>query len=103
MPDRKENGAKVIEHTVHDLKILPDPFWSIAAGNKRATVRMNDRNYSVGDRLFLREYEDYVYTGRTCLVLVRHMYHLREFNPANYVVMSFEVLELVTLPRPEAP
>lgn len=90
------------EKTIHDLKIMPDSFWSVAAGNKRSELRIDDRDYVVGDKLFLREYDEYAYTGRTCLVLIRHVYRLRDFNPAGYVMMSFETLELITMPRRDA-
>jgi hypothetical protein len=50
----------------HQLKCLPDFFIAIWIGAKRFEIRRNDRNYSVGDTLVLREYDDYeeTYSGR---------------------------------------
>lgn len=42
---------------VHQLKVHPQ-FWpSLKSGQKNFEVRRNDRQYKVGDRLVLREYD----------------------------------------------
>ena len=44
---------------VHDLKILPQYFQSVSSGEKTFEIRFNDRQFSVGDTLILKEYFKY--------------------------------------------
>ena len=39
----------------HELKILPEQFWSVVAGHKKAELRKNDRDFKVGDTIILWE------------------------------------------------
>ena len=41
----------------HELKSWPKPFAEIRAGSKRHEVRKNDRPFSVGDVLVLKEWD----------------------------------------------
>lgn len=41
----------------HELKCWPAFFDDVASGKKTFEVRQNDRDYKVGDVLFLREFE----------------------------------------------
>lgn len=52
--------------TTHDLRSWPDYFEPIFDGKKSFELRLNDRNFQVGDLLRLREYNDRngTYTGR---------------------------------------
>ena len=52
--------------TTHELKSWPDYFAPILSGEKTFELRFNDRNFSVGDTLHLREFDDRAgkYTGR---------------------------------------
>ena len=52
--------------TEHSLKTWPGFFAGLVDGTKTAEVRFNDRNYQVGDRLVLREYDPRTeeYSGR---------------------------------------
>ena len=61
--------------TTHDLKVWPDYFAAIDCGEKPFEVRKNDRCYSVGDTLRLREYEPGPdrYTGREVERVVSYM------------------------------
>ena len=49
----------------HYLKIWPQYYAETAQGEKFAQLRKNDRNYQIGDRLVLQEYDPKrsVYTG----------------------------------------
>lgn len=42
--------------TIHELKILPEYFEPIESGKKKFEVRINVRDYQVGDTLILRCY-----------------------------------------------
>ena len=50
---------------IHELKILPEYFRDVLRGNKTFEVRKNDRNFQVGDKLILKEWENGEYTGNT--------------------------------------
>ena len=60
--------------TVHKLKTEPGPFQSVLDGVKTFEIRVNDRNYQVGDHLSLQEIKQsyalmragapLIYTGR---------------------------------------
>lgn len=74
----------------HDLKCWNEPFEAMLNGRKTFEWRRDDRGYSVGDTLMLREWhpEANAYSGRA--VSVKVTYLLRgAFNiPPGYVVMS---------------
>jgi hypothetical protein len=61
---------------VHSLKTWPKGFQAILDGRKAYEIRKNDRNFQVGDELFLREYvpegEGY-YTGAELTVIITYM------------------------------
>lgn len=40
----------------HELKTLTNPFNAICRNDKKAEFRFNDRDFKVGDRLYLREW-----------------------------------------------
>ena len=58
--------------TVHYLKIWPEYFEKVDTGRKSVELRFNDRDYRMGDRLCLQEYDPDTrsYTGRECWVEV---------------------------------
>jgi hypothetical protein len=61
---------------VHELKSWPQFFEAIAAGRKRHDLRRAfDRNFRVGDRLRLREFDPEAqrYTGREQMVQVTYI------------------------------
>lgn len=59
-----ESQRRVVVHT---LKVDPEFFRALVSGEKRYELRRDDRGFSVGDYLELREWEtaDSVYTGRS--------------------------------------
>ena len=96
---------------IHELKTWPVYFGAIVAGRKSVELRLNDRDYRVGDILALREWEpppkpsSHVsplwgdkYTGRLVLAKVKHI--LAPVGPAEYIfpegwiVMSIEVISV---------
>lgn len=60
-------APSALARPVHELKIWPTCFAAVEAGTKPFDVRLNDRNFQVGDALLLSEYEpeSEQYTGRT--------------------------------------
>ena len=59
----------------HELKTHPEPFEAVMAAEKMYEVRVNDRNFQVGDQLLLREWDPYRgdYTGQRLQVTVSYM------------------------------
>lgn len=56
----------------HELKSWSQFFRPIVAGERTHELRRNDRDYRVGDRLLLREYDPSMgtYTGSHCEVAI---------------------------------
>lgn len=50
--------------TIHELKTINPHFENLRCGVKKFEVRLNDRNFKVGDILTLREWENNKYTER---------------------------------------
>ena len=59
----------------HDLKTLTPYFRHIQEGLKTFDVRLNDREFEVGDTLYLMEFDPDTerYTGRICWRLVTYL------------------------------
>ena len=72
---------------IHELKILPIYFEPVEAGLKLAELRNNDRNFSVGDKLILKEFQDGEYTGRIVIKEVLHISDVSSYLPG-YVLLS---------------
>jgi uncharacterized protein DUF3850 len=60
---------------IHELKSWPQYFKKVVDGSKTFEVRLNDRDFKVGDFLFLREYdpETKQYSGRFQYVRVTYI------------------------------
>lgn len=52
---------------LHELKVWPEFFLNIQSGKKTFELRLNDRNFQVGDLLCLQEYDpnEKHYSGRS--------------------------------------
>ncbi|EAT1700371.1 DUF3850 domain-containing protein [Salmonella enterica] len=79
---------------IHSLKIGPLFFDAVANGEKRAEVRINDRDFKCGDFLILREWAG-EYTGRKLTVKVTHILPLDGLvvGAGNWVVMSIATIQ----------
>lgn len=89
--------------TVHDLKTWPKHWAEIAAGRKRFEARRNDRNFAVGDVLYLREFDpiEGEHTGRVITVEVTHLLPGGGFGiEPGHVVMSIRSLPTTPEDRP---
>ena len=60
---------------IHELKILPLYFEAVARREKTFEIRVNDRNFNVGDTLLLKEWEHGNYTGREISRYVNYIYY----------------------------
>lgn len=72
----------------HELKILTEHFIPVLDGIKRAELRINDRNYSAGDKLVLMEWNG-DYTGDGCVRIVTHVADVGDYLPG-YVLLSMQ-------------
>ena len=57
---------------VHEIKISPVFFKDVSIGIKPFELRVNDRNYQVGDCLVLEEFNG-KYTGNETIKIVTYM------------------------------
>lgn len=60
----------------HDLKIWPIYFEAVKSGTKTFEFRANDRDFKLGDKLRLNEYdpEKRLHTGHSILALVTYLF-----------------------------
>ena len=58
---------------MHELKIKPEYFEAVDSGSKRFELRKDDRNFHVGDRIELREWENGRYTGRNLVYFITYI------------------------------
>ncbi len=88
-------GASQKVPAFHSLKILPEYFDAVFIGCKKAELRLNDRNFSVGDCLILNEWElNAGYSGRSIVVEVTDVTPC-DFAISNYVMLSFEGIDSI--------
>ena len=81
--------------TRHRLKVWPQFYAAMADGDKPFEVRLNDRNFHVGDWLDLCEWDN-AWTGAACTRTVTYVLDLAAYFhdqgctawPANYVVLG---------------
>ena len=82
--------------TTHNLKTWPIYFQRVANGSKKFELRLNDRDFQVGDTLCLEEYieEQNYYTGNIKSVNVDYILHGPSFGiKEGYCVMSISLIE----------
>ena len=60
----------------HYLKIQTEHFLDIEKNDKRCEIRLNDRNYAVGDLVYMTEYINGHRTGRYLApVTIKYIIH----------------------------
>ena len=77
----------------HELKTWVPYFQDVKSGKKKFEIRINDRDYKLGDTLILKEYDDenYTYTGDELAVKVIYTLHGGNFGvQEGYVLMGIE-------------
>jgi len=75
----------------HELKTWPEHFAYLLDGEKTFELRLNDRDFKVGDTLELHEWspESKEYTGRKILRRVSHILYGGNFGlRSNHCCMS---------------
>lgn len=84
---------------IHQLKTWKQFYQDVLDENKRFEIRLNDRNFQVGDCLDLIEVDEYnllAPTGRVCRVEVTYVYRGTRNNAFGlkdgHVVMSINLL-----------
>lgn len=85
----------------HELKSIPRLFQPIIEGRKSFEYRRHDRDFSVGDGLFLREFlplegKDGAYSGRVMRVLVQQIYLGIDIPgmPDDFCIMEIRLLSV---------
>lgn len=77
---------------IHELKITPEHFAPVVEGFKSAELRINDRDYRIGDVLSLNEWDEKAksYTGQHETVRIVHVANVDRHLPG-YVLLSVEL------------
>jgi hypothetical protein len=81
---------------LHELKCIPPHFQHVVDGTKRFEVRLNDRDYQLGDLLDLQEYvpATEAFTGRSCLTMVTYVLKGGQYGIHDaYVVLGIKVID----------
>jgi hypothetical protein len=84
---------------IHELKSWPQFFEKVVSGEKTFEVRLDDRNFKVGDFLYLREYDPKAlrYSGRFQYARITYILDAREDRivagviHSNYVVLAISL------------
>ncbi|WP_337045318.1 DUF3850 domain-containing protein [Emticicia sp. 17c] len=79
----------------HKLKTWPEYFQKVWTGEKTFEVRLNDRNFQIGDKLWLQEYDNqkHEFTGKYIKTTVTYVLDLSVILgfPTNYCVLGISV------------
>lgn len=78
------------ESITHELKILSEYYNQIQLYNKTFEIRKNDRDYRVGDKLLLKEWDGTSYTGREKQVDVIYILNNVEGLVPGDVIMAID-------------
>ena len=77
----------------HELKTLPQFFRAVRNDTKPFEVRLNDRNFAVGDLLLLLEWDGEAFTHECCARVVTYVLQGGQFGiEPGYVVMGLRHL-----------
>lgn len=83
-------------YSVHKLKINSEFFGAVVSGHKKAEMRRDDRGFSIGDSLVLREVKDGNETGNLAQGTITHILRNTEYGiEPGYAMLSFELQSMV--------
>ena len=74
----------------HSLKILREYYDAVLNGSKTFEIRKHDRNYQVGDKLILKEWDGDKYTGRT---ITKEIVYMLDDN-SGYVLTGYVIMSI---------
>ncbi|AXC53654.1 MULTISPECIES: DUF3850 domain-containing protein [Bacillus] len=76
----------------HNLKINKEYFNPVIKEIKTFEIRKNDRNFQLGDKITLKEWDAKTkqYTGRKVNIVITYLTDFEQKD--NYVVFSFKIL-----------
>jgi len=75
----------------HKLKILPEYFNKVVEGTKTFEVRLNDRDFKIGDCLVLKEWNNGEYTNREYNATVTYILDSKSgYVSKGYVIMAIK-------------
>lgn len=79
---------------VHKLKILPEYYKAQIEGKKNFEIRKNDRDYKVGDKLVLKEYDPKAkeFTGQSFITEITFITNYQQKD--GYIVLGTKDLAL---------
>lgn len=90
------------EKKLHELKIYPKYFDAVLNGNKQFEIRKNDRDFHVGDNIFLREWDNIKYSGRTIFAEITYILNDNFIGLAkDYVALGIKVNDYRKVPYKE--
>lgn len=72
----------------HSLKLNVKDYDLVEKRVRNIDVRLNDRNYCVGDWLVMHEWTGREYTGRWLTRSIEHILPLDEFGFVDWIVMQ---------------
>ena len=77
---------------VHELKTSPCYFQDVCDGIKPFEVRVNDRDFQIGDTLLLKEYDATTchYSGRETCKMVVYLLDDPAFVKEKFVIMGIK-------------
>lgn len=80
----------------HKLKCWPEYFEPVLKGLKTAELRINDRDFQVGDQILLQEYDfkNISYTKREILIEITHITNGINHLQENHVMLSFKIIQM---------
>lgn len=80
----------------HYLKTVQPYFGAVRNGQKRFEVRVNDRDFKVGDVVYLQEYDPtYKYSGLQVRCKITYVLSDYPAIQPDHVVFSFQVLQFI--------
>lgn len=79
---------------VHELKTYPHYFQETMDGHKPFEIRLNDRNFQVGDIVILKEWDNIRYSGRELRGVIQYILDDKFIGLAKgYVAFSLELFK----------
>lgn len=74
----------------HELKIAPQFYDAVVSGRKRFELRKNDRGFSVGDLIKLKEWSDGRYSGRESVFRIGYILSGYDGLDPDYVILGID-------------